>query len=211
MNRRSAVGTGPAGGSSCRIIARQANREDGCTGRFWESRFKSQALLDERALAACMAYVDLNPIRAKMADTPETSDHTSIQRRIWAARDGKQPHQLFPFAGSPREPMPVGLPFQLQDYLELIDWSGHYLREDKRGAINEQVPPILDRLQIDPRHWLYLNRNFESRFKCLVGAAHLVRNACQRLGKRWAQEIRDSERYENNLNRLEKLNPMRFQ
>ncbi|WP_323055069.1 transposase [Microbulbifer thermotolerans] len=176
-------------------IARQANREDGCTGRFWVGRFKSQALLGERALAVCMAYVDLNPIRAKMADTPKTSDHTSIQRRISEAQDGKQPPQLFPFAGNPRESIPVGLPFQLQDYLELVDWSGRCLREDKRGAIDEQLPPILDRLQIDPRHWLYLNRNFESRFKSLVGAAHLVRSSCEQLGKRWSHGIRDCERY----------------
>src|SRR6056297_177845 len=63
-------------------IARQANAEDNVTGRFWEGRFKSQALLDEAALVAAMAYVDLNPIRAAMAETPEESDYTSIQQRV---------------------------------------------------------------------------------------------------------------------------------
>ena len=181
-------------------IAREANREDAVTGRFWEGRFKSQALLDEKALVAGMVYVELNPIRAKMAETPEQSDYTSIQTRIKQALKAKQPAQieqqpasLLPFAGYPKEAMPEGLPFRLSDYLELVDWSGRILREDKRGAIPSHIPPLLQRLDMDARHWLYLTKHFESPFKNLVGAACHVRKACNELGKRWTHGIRQCE------------------
>jgi putative transposase len=65
-------------------MARIANKEDEVKGRFWESRFKCQALLDEAAMVACMVYVDLNPIRAGRAGTPEGSEYTSIRERILA-------------------------------------------------------------------------------------------------------------------------------
>ena len=80
-----------------------ANAEDNATGRFWEGRFKSQALLDKAALIAAMAYVDLYPIRAVMAQTPEESDYTAKQRKairrseaIWLQ---SSIGELMPFAG----------------------------------------------------------------------------------------------------------------
>jgi len=170
-------------------IARQANQEDGCTGRFWEGRFRSDALLDEQALAACMAYVDLNPIRAKMAKTPEQSTHTSIKQRCKSAKAAFNPNHpnqqtktLMPFAGNPRQAMPKGLPFRLTDYLALVDWTGRIIRENKRGAINQSLPSILERLNIDPGHWLYLSKHFESRCRGLVGTAYRVKAAVQQLG-----------------------------
>ena len=81
--------------------------------------------------------------------------------------------------------MSVGLPFRLQDYLKLVDWSGRCLRADKRTANGGKLPPILERLETDPQHWLYRNKHFESCFKSLLGVAHSVRSACERLGKRW--------------------------
>jgi hypothetical protein len=122
-------------------IARMANREDHCTGRFWEGRFKSQALLDARAVLACMAYVDLNPIRAAMAKTPEKSNYTSIQERILHPNDTN----LRPFAEQDDE----GIPFNLKDYLELVDWGGREVKRHKRGYIPAHAPPILARLQMD--------------------------------------------------------------
>ncbi|MBO2622483.1 transposase, partial [Shewanella algae] len=146
-------------------IARQANQEDNCTGRFWEGRFKSQALLDEAAVLTCMAYVDLNPIRAKMADTPEQSAHTSIRLRIQAALKCEQPAKLLPFIGNECDNQRSGIAFGLKDYLELVDDTGRCIRDDKRGSISEKSTKLLTRLNIPHENWLKLTTEFGKLFR----------------------------------------------
>lgn len=177
-------------------IARQANEEDQCTGRFWEGRFKSQALLDEAALAACLAYVDLNPVRAAMAETPESSDYTSVQRRFQCLQAGEQtqPDDLDQFVGNPRAEMPPGLPFALNDYLQLVDWTGRAIREDKRGAISGSCPPILERLNISDTAWLQLTTELEQQFSNSIGREQSTRKAADQRQCRWIRGIGSAKR-----------------
>ena len=76
-------------------IARIANREDECTGRFWEGRFKAQRIVDDAGLLACAMYVDLNPVRAAMARSLEESLHTSVHDRIEAEKGMLIPSAAF--------------------------------------------------------------------------------------------------------------------
>ena len=157
-------------------IARQANKEDNCTGRFWEGRFKSQALLDEAAVLACMAYVDLNPIRANIADTPETSHHTSIQARTQAIKQKtRQPQSLMPFVGNPKQHQPKGIQYSLKDYCELVDTTGRIIRDDKRGYIDANQHPILTRLGLNDEQWLTLTTEFEQHFCYAAGGEHMMK------------------------------------
>ena len=162
-------------------IARKANQEDNCTGRFWEGRFKVQALLDEAALAAGLAYVDLNPVRAKIAETPETSQNTSIFLRTKSAKEGKQPVELAAFVGDPKKDMPKGLPFPIKDYLELVELTGRCIHQNKRGFIDNAFPSILTRLNISADKWLKLTTQFEHYFKGAVGSPNSISKFCQNL------------------------------
>ena len=77
-----------------------------------------------------MAYVDLNPIRAAMARTPESSDYTSIQERMQ-----KRKTDLMPFGKDE-------LPYLLADYLLLVDATGRAIIETKRGYIPSDLTDI---------------------------------------------------------------------
>ncbi len=164
-------------------IARSSNHEDNCTGRFWEGRFKSQALLDEGALLSAMAYVDLNPIRAKIANIPEESEFTSIYERIKEMSkslkmkptqemdEAKQPSKLMAFANGKNQDSidEPKIDFRVSDYLTLIDTTGRILRNDKRGSISENLSPILFRLNLTARGWLEMVKDLEKGFYHAIG------------------------------------------
>ena len=202
-------------------IAREANKEDNCKGRFWavpahpcahgtwascpsEGRFKSQALLDETALLTCMMTVDLNPIRAGINNTLEESDFTSIQDRLVAfarqeesvklknnssADKDEETCALLPFKGgeSLANDAPKGLPFSLQDYFELIDWTGRAVRDDKKGAIPVDVLPILQKLGVNEAEWVGNVNHFGRRFHSVVGSVAAMRQFSDRIGQWWMQ------------------------
>lgn len=127
-------------------IARMANREDGCTGRFWEGRFKCQALRD--------------------------SEHTSVRHRLtWgrprmsktSSRRRKQT-PLRPVAG-----LDVGILSELTEksYIELVRWTGLQTHPGKRGklsAAKEAVPEGLWQVAGHPREWIQRVKGTESRY-----------------------------------------------
>jgi len=197
-------------------ISRRANREDDCTGAFWEARFTSVPLLDEGALMACMAYVDLNPIRAGMADRPERSAHTSARTRI-AARQraravqriraevpaGKQTRALeragvtdatAPGANGRAESglwlAPVSTCLRrvpVDDYLSLLDATGRAVKAGKRGAIPPHLAPILARLEIRLDDWLGLVTGSGLFSRGCIGSAASRAQEATRRGVDWVR------------------------
>lgn len=180
-------------------LARLANKEDNCKGRFWEGRYKSQALLDEAGILTAMAYVDLNPIRAGIAKTPETSEFTSIYERIKLfkrkiskpkATDNVIPLHPFHIPHQKDEP---SIPFQLTDYLELVDWTGRAIRDGKRGHIDNKLPNILTRLNIDPQAWKQAMTPHGNLFGRAMGQLDLLRLHAKTLGQEWVKGVAHSE------------------
>ncbi|NKB35073.1 MAG: transposase [Pseudomonadales bacterium] len=181
-------------------VARQANKEDDCKGRFWEGRFKSQALLDEKALVTCMAYVDLNPVRAGMSESLDTSDFTSIQERLIShAKKVKnrsyRQHRLLTRRGakhlvgrqssrkqSPLKPLKDlpgiddgNIPFSQQSYFELLESTCKALalvnhEPAKATHILEEKQSVLQSLGIPASTWIRSVKYFHRHYGTAAGA-----------------------------------------
>ncbi len=161
-------------------VARMANKEDKCTGHFWESRFKSQALLDERALLTCMTYVDLNPIRAAMTKDLKNSEFTSIKERIegqntWLSTFGKSDSAL---------------PFYLSSYIALVDETGRCIRNDSHGFISSKTAKTIDEIGINPDSWLDELKGLKSIGFSAVGTAKQLRAFSVKTKRKWTVGIK---------------------
>ena len=216
---------------SAEHIARRANRQDRVTGHFWQGRFKAQLLLDEASILACSMYVDLNPIRAAMAETPEESRFTGAHDRIRDIRNSstkqrfsRHKHKrkasqaskflrrskrwersrrrqnsgwLSPIEIDERcDPVATDcsdcgrraslkgfLSISMTRYLELLDWTGRQLKSGKRGAIPNELAPILKRLGIDSGGWCDLIQKFGRLFKRAAGSPESISSEAERRGQ----------------------------
>jgi len=164
-------------------IAREANAEDECKGRFWEGRFKSYALLDEHALYACMTYVDLNPFRAGIAERLEDARYTSARRRI-AEANVRESEDASPW-GRPLAPVASGLGnrgtvlgLALSDYVSLVEWTA------MKPAADVGRPGIVEKLRIDGNGWLLDVRQHRRRDRRAFGSAASLDGYVARLGQK---------------------------
>ena len=146
-------------------VARRANKEDDCTGRFWEGRFKSQPLLDEPALFTCMAYVDLNSVRAGECSRLEDAEWTSIGERLREAAQSTDessaaPAGLVPFMDQcARQPATSTasalIEMNFVHYVALLEWTGRCGRQrGPSGTLSGSPPDVLARLRVKPGGWL---------------------------------------------------------
>ena len=168
-------------------IARRANREDNCKGKFWESRYKCQALLEDHAVLSCMAYVDLNPARAAICDTLAESDHTTIQRRLRERERGKKllDRPLTPVAGLEADTL---LDMTESTYIALVQWTSEQARSDKRGKLQPlsehgtAAPADIWQVANHPKQWIRQVQGTESLYYRAIGSAEALMAKAEELG-----------------------------
>ena len=175
-------------------IARKANAEDECTGHFWEGRFRSERLNTAAAVVACAVYVDLNPIRAGIAKTPEESEFTSVRRRVTSRKykgEKSRSHKYqCPSLLAIAELSDSGL--SEDEYFTLVDETGRQLRSGK-GSIPSHLVPILERLKLKPDSWLTMQTKKRQLFRRTIGPLSSLRKLAESAGKCWFQGLKSAQ------------------
>ncbi len=171
----------------CEPIARRANREGDCRVRFWEGLYRCQALLDDQAVLACMAYVDLNPIRAGMCDSLEGSVHTSIPGRM--AECSRQPDAAPPMAPVAGLATTEGPALTTAEHLAVVDWTGRLVHPTKRGQIDRPPPVALLRASPNADRWTQSVLGIETDYRQAVGAVDALLAKAQAMGQCWLQGL----------------------
>ncbi len=174
-------------------IARRANAEDECKGRFWEGRFRSQALLDQSALLSCMAYVDLNPIRAGAARSLEESDFTSIKERLISesacSRGGlpkRTSEMLVPFRKDRQESQAQSsLDFSFRAYVALLKVTCASVCKAESQRRTASTGLVLTRLGLSVDQWLLLAIKVQQSSLQAVGSLEKLREFNRFSGRRW--------------------------
>lgn len=156
------------------FIAKKANLKDKCTGRFWEGRFKSQALLDDKALMACMAHVDLNPIRAGISKQPASSSFTSVKKRTEIRKENEMDlylssKVLLPFSDDILENSIRSnvICCTFDDYKDLLKWTAKYIH--KKRTKDQSSSLKVGNMVFNSVHFNKMAQQFEQLFKSLVG------------------------------------------
>lgn len=185
--------------------AKLFNLVDQKKGHFWEDRYKVKVLLDNLSTFVGAMYVDLNPIRANACQTPETSEYTSVYCQIKAA-EMQEANPQIPAEKRPDafiSPLEISndettrqrtsvlptrasdfgfLGISLQEYLLSIDIVGRIIREDKKGFIPPEIPPIFERLKISWENALELITAYDTLFRSFVGNKDSLAKKAAELG-----------------------------
>ncbi|WP_196139579.1 transposase [Aliikangiella sp. G2MR2-5] len=165
-------------------LAKQSNLEDCIKGRFWESRYQSIPLLDETSVLACMAYVDLNPIRAGITQELEASLHTSIKKRIDKLRTSviQMNEALTPVNQSADESL---YSFNLNDYLALVEWTGRAIVHPNKATIPPHVTSTFHRLNLRQSNWLDQIQRLNQGQPTMMGSIEKLREKAKAIKKNW--------------------------
>jgi len=166
-------------------LARFANAEDECTGRFWEGRFKSQILLDEAAVLACMVYVDLNPVRAGVAHDIDDCEFTSMRRRL-ETQNAKE--TLGAIGGSASSSAPFSA-ISVSEYLDLARWTA-IIQNDFRRGLASGTPLVISERNIGHEQWFSNYLPTPGRWQRAIGSALSLRDYAHSIGQSWIKSTK---------------------